>query len=234
MQNKYNRTYHVPWSPGTTSDDRFISTLDDIIGHEIVVTEKLDGENNGIEKGGVYARSHIEYSKHPWGEMVRNVHKASKKLISNNEILFGENMEGIHSIRYDKLSFPFYLFAVRTSHYNKDSGSESMIFESWDTTVEYSKLFNFPTVPLLFRGIISTEKELKELTLELTSQRSHLDSYDAYHENPTNMEGVVIRRSCSFNSNNFKTYVAKWVRKDHVKTDEHWTKNWKRAKIKWK
>ncbi len=60
VSQKYGRTYHYPFSPGTTSDDRIqhdywahlqkISTL--------IHTEKLDGENNCLSRHGVFARSH--------------------------------------------------------------------------------------------------------------------------------------------------------------------------------
>ena len=29
----------------------------------------------------------------------------------------------------------------------------------------------------------------------------------------------------------FSTHVAKYVRKGHVQTDEHWSKNWKESKV---
>lgn len=48
ISEKYGRTYHYPFSPGTTSDDRINHTYwEDIqrIG-TLVHTEKLDGENN--------------------------------------------------------------------------------------------------------------------------------------------------------------------------------------------
>lgn len=35
-----------------------------------------------------------------------------------------------------------------------------------------------------------------------------------------------------FHNDDFAENVMKWVRKDHVQTDEHWTRNWKKAKIK--
>ena len=31
----------------------------------------------------------------------------------------------------------------------------------------------------------------------------------------------------------FARNVFKYVRKEHVKTDEHWTRNWKRARLIW-
>ncbi|EBW1656559.1 2'-5' RNA ligase, partial [Salmonella enterica subsp. enterica serovar Typhimurium] len=36
-----------------------------------------------------------------------------------------------------------------------------------------------------------------------------------------------------FSLNDFSHRVFKYVRKDHVKTDVHWKKNWRRAPLIW-
>ena len=46
---KYNRTYHLPWSPGSTNDDRISDSVNSLLGKEIVITEKLDGSNSCIK-----------------------------------------------------------------------------------------------------------------------------------------------------------------------------------------
>lgn len=38
-------------------------------------------------------------------------------------------------------------------------------------------------------------------------------------------EGIVVRPTESFALDNFQMYVAKWVRKNHVTTDDHWLHN---------
>jgi hypothetical protein len=42
---KYPRTYHLPWSPRVNDDDKVISDINIFRDHEVVITEKLDGEN---------------------------------------------------------------------------------------------------------------------------------------------------------------------------------------------
>ena len=44
---KYPRTYHLPYSPGATKDDKKLQDgwFSSYIGQEIVITAKLDGEN---------------------------------------------------------------------------------------------------------------------------------------------------------------------------------------------
>ncbi|SUC26617.1 Uncharacterised protein [Providencia rustigianii] len=53
---KYGRTYHYPFSPGTTSDDRINSDWWAHIQNieQLVHTEKLDGENNCLSRYGVF------------------------------------------------------------------------------------------------------------------------------------------------------------------------------------
>jgi hypothetical protein len=42
---KYPRTPHAPWSPGRTPDDEVLADLDHLVGREVVVSVKMDGEN---------------------------------------------------------------------------------------------------------------------------------------------------------------------------------------------
>ena len=171
---KYNRTYHLPFSPGTTSDDRLSKTVYSILAIEVVISEKLDGENCGMTKDGVYARSHATFTTSPWSKEVRQLHSILKHDLSDDVFLFGENMEGIHSIEYTDLTSYFYLFGVR-DNYN---------WVSWDEVEEYSYILDVPTAPVLFRGVINTYYELKTIVEELVSQPSILGGPRA---------GIVIR-----------------------------------------
>ena len=112
---KYCRTLHAPISLGTTNDDRFMPTgylkaFADM--EEVVITEKLDGQNNCFNKYGVFARSHSTPSSHPWDKPLRERWELLKNDLNDLEI-FGENMYAIHSIAYSKLESYFYVFAVR-------------------------------------------------------------------------------------------------------------------------
>jgi len=210
---KYNRTYHLPWSPGATNDDRISSDVSPLIGIDIVITEKLDGENCGMTDNGVYARSHAAFTTSPWSREVRNLHKILVEgQLGDGVYLFGENMEGIHSIEYTNLTSYFYLFGVRDNN----------IWVPWEKVEEYSYLLDIPTVPVLFKGIVNSEKELKELTEKLASENSKLGG---------KREGIVVRNADMFHNDDFSSNVMKWVRKGHVQTDEHWTRNWQKAKL---
>lgn len=209
---KYNRTYHFPFSPGVSNDDRIAETLEHLIGREIVITEKLDGENNGMTKGGVYARSHAAYTISPWSLEVRILHSLIGKDIPEDVYIFGEGMAGIHSIEYTNLTSYFYIFGIR----------EGTRWYSWEEIEEYAFLLDVPTVPVLFKGIVNSEKELKDLVESLSKENSSLGGP---------REGIVARVADEFDDEHFSVSVLKWVRKGHVQTDEHWSKNWKKAKL---
>ena len=211
---KYNRTYHLPWSPGATSDDKISTDVENLVGTEIVITEKLDGENTGMTDKGVYARSHAAFTTSPWSREVRLLHKMKvEDQLGEGVFLFGENMEGVHSIEYTNLDSYFYIFGVRDNN----------IWIPWQQVEEYSYLLDIPTVPVLFKGVVNSVKELKSLVDDLVSKQSELGG---------DIEGVVVRSAGMFHNDDFAENVMKWVRKDHVQTDEHWTRNWKKAKIK--
>jgi hypothetical protein len=212
---KYNRTYHLPFSPGATSDDKISRNIDSLLGVDIVITEKLDGENTGMTDNGVYARSHAAFTTSPWSREVRQLHDMKVRGNLGEEVfLFGENLEGIHSIEYTNLKYYFYIFGVRDNN----------IWIPWKSVEEYSYLLDIPTVPVLFRGKVESEKELKALVEKLVSEPSKLGG---------EREGIVIRNSGMFHNDDFKDNVMKWVRKDHVTTDEHWTRNWQKSKLKY-
>lgn len=210
---KYNRTYHLPWSPGTTSDDRISNSVESLLGTEIVITEKLDGENTGMTDEGVYARSHATFTTSPWSREVRQLHKIKvEDYLGEDIFLFGENMEGIHSIEYTNLTSYFYIFGVR----------DNEIWIPWEQVEEYSYVLEIPTVPVLFKGIVNTAKELQQIVEDLVSKPSELGGQ---------REGIVVRTAGMFHNDDFADNVMKWVRKGHVSTDVHWTRNWKRSKL---
>ena len=215
---KYNRTYHLPYSPGACDDDKIASDQRMLIGTEIVITEKLDGENCGLIKEGVYARSHASFTVSPWSKEVRQIHSNIGYQIPEGVYLFGENMEGIHSIEYERLESYFYLFGVR----EMGPGEPYPCWLSWKDVEEYAFLLDLKIAPVLFRGTVSSETELKSLVESLCSQPSFLGG---------KREGVVVRYANKFPDDDFELYVQKWVRANHVQTDEHWTRNWKKAKL---
>ncbi len=207
---KYGRTYHFPFSPGTTSDDKIQNDWEEILKHELVLTEKLDGENTCLKSTGVYARSHIGPTRNPWARNMWPIWERVGHDLKTLEV-FGENLYGVHSIEYDHLEHYFYIFAVR------DEGK----WLSWEEVEFYAALLDLPVVPVLGQGKY-TEAEL------ISSINEQMECGSSFGGD---CEGLVVRTSEGFEEEEFRNHVLKYVRKNHVKTDEHWTRNWKRAKL---
>ncbi len=224
LSRKYGRTFHYPFSPGTTSDDRFnFNYWNDLARiKKVVHTEKLDGENTCLNQYGVFARSHIAPTRHPWAGYLKERWQLHKNDFKNLEI-FGENLYAIHSIQYKNIEAHFYVFAVR----------EMDRWLSWEEVKFYAAVLDFPTVPEIAFTIPKTEEIYKAEVLNIVKQESAFQSIDVQSDQTCTMEGIVSRNTDGFLVNDFKQNVFKYVRKDHVKTDEHWTRNWKRAKLKW-
>jgi len=225
LSEKYGRTYHFPFSPGTTSDDRINYEYWSDIQHiaSIVVTEKLDGENTCLNQFGVFARSHAAPTNHPWAAYLKQRWELIKNDLGDLEI-FGENLYAIHSIEYQHLEQHFFVFAVR----------ERDKWLSWEEVKFYATLLDFQVVPEITQLNAPFEQnEFESAILEIIQKESAFGSIDVQTEQNCSMEGVVCRNTADYDVNNFRNNVFKYVRKGHVKTDEHWTRNWKRAKLKW-
>lgn len=202
---KYNRTFHLPWSPGGTSDDKVAKDLSVILNNDIIITEKMDGSNTSLELGGCFARTHSGPPNHPSFDGLKALHATIQHKLPDGVQLFGEWLFAKHSIAYDKLPSFFMLFNVRSLLDD--------VWYSWDEVEMWADEIGVPTVPVLFKGKLSTEKELKNKIEELVSQPSRCGG---------EREGVVVRIQESFTDSAFSQCVMKWVRKDHVQTSEHW------------
>lgn len=193
---KYPRTPHLSWSPGATNDDRILSSLSHFEGKEIVVTVKLDGENTTLYRDGMHARSLTE-TGHPSRDWLKKMHGDMAHTIPAGFRICGENLYAVHSIRYENLESYFQVFSIW-------EGDNCL---SWNETVEWSTLLSLTTVPVLYRGMWD-EDVLKSLYQERVGGDV--------------MEGYVVRLASMFKYEDFGTSVAKYVRANHVQTDEHW------------
>lgn len=226
LSQKYGRTYHFPFSPGTTSDDRINHTYwEDIQQIETLVhTEKLDGENNCLNRFGVFARSHAAPTTSPWTNQIRERWELIKRDLGDIE-LFGENLYAVHSIEYERIESYYYIFAVRCLD----------MWLSWEEVKFYATLFDFPTVPEIKVEKVKdmSMESLKSQIVEWVQEPSVFGSTDAQIGIGCTREGIVTRNMNEYPVEMFPHNVFKYVRKGHVKTDEHWTRNWRRAKLIW-
>jgi predicted kinase len=193
MRVHYPRTPHLPWSPGATSDDVRVTGMAGLAGREVVVTEKLDGENTTLYADGLHARS-LDSAHHPSRAWVKSLQGLAGASIPPGWRVCGENMYARHSLAYDDLDSWFYAFSVWDGDRCLD----------WDATVRFTRERGMPVPPVLWRGVFD-EKALRALRLDLTRQ-----------------EGYVVRTVDGFDRAEFPDRIAKWVRRGHVQTDTHW------------
>ncbi len=141
---KYGRTFHFPWSLGATSDDKIHAAVENLFaGREVVVTEKLDGENTTIYADGyTHARS-LDSKGHRSRDWVKSLaQRLAAEGLPPRLRICGENLYARHSIAYQALESYFPVFGIY-------DGEKCL---SWDETESWCELLALPTVPLLYRG----------------------------------------------------------------------------------
>ncbi|GAA4180261.1 hypothetical protein GCM10022252_02820 [Streptosporangium oxazolinicum] len=193
MRVHYPRTPHLPWSPGAASDDVRAGSLSGLVGREVVVTEKLDGENTTLYQDGTHARS-LDSAHHPSRAWIKALHGRIARFIPPGWRVCGENLYARHSIEYRDLESWFYAFSVWDGDHCLD----------WDRTARLARRLGVPVPPVLWRGTFD-ERALRALRLD-TARR----------------EGYVVRTVAGFHREEFPHRIAKWVRPRHVQTSEHW------------
>lgn len=205
MSAKYPRSFHLPWSPGGTRDDKRMASVAGLIGVEIVVTEKLDGSNMALTRDALFARSHSGPPSHPSFAWAKALQARIGGQIEPRVTLFGEYCYAVHSIVYGELPGYFFLFGVR----DDVSGA----WWEWDLVTAQASLLGLPAAPELFRGVVESESVLERLVRGVGSGLSVFGG---------EREGVVARVARGFDDAEFSAVLGKYVRADHVQTDEHW------------
>ncbi len=196
---KYPRTNHLPWSPGYHDDDRILSDLSHFEGKEIVVTEKMDGENTTMYRDHIHARSISSrggedraWVKQLWSRIAHDIPEGWR--------ICGENLWAEHSIKYaGDTALPSYFMGFSV-------WNDRNVCLSWDETVEYFTLFDMIMVPVLYRGMWD-EKLIRKIDKHMNFEKS---------------EGYVVRTTEAFSYGQFKSNIAKFVREGHVQTTKHW------------
>lgn len=197
---KYPRTFHLPWSESLTSDDRKLESMEIFEGQEIVVTEKMDGENSTIYWDGYFHARSISGKAHPSQSYLKSSMQKWCYDLPQNWRVCGENLYACHSIEYQKLPSYFMVFSIW------DERNECL---SWKDTCDWAELLGLTVVPTLYEGIYN-EALLRSLPLDKSRQ-----------------EGYVLRLRRRFSYAEFRHSVAKFVRENHVQDTVHnWRLNW--------
>lgn len=205
---KYPRTPHALWSQGRSEDDIEVVDLNNFIDKEIIILEKIDGENASLYHDYYHARS-LDSRHHPSRSWIKSFHASISNDIPNDIRICGENVYAFHSIFYTNLPSYFLVFGI----YN-----ENNVCLSWDDTIEYCELLGLCTVPVLYEGIFDEEY--------IKSFWKGIGKYPTFSDKdrkiPCDAEGYVVRLRDQFHYDDFDKSCFKYVRKNHVQTDEHW------------
>lgn len=192
---KYPRTYHLPFSLNVSSDDRVMESYYWLQGYQVVVTEKMDGENTTWYRDGIHARS-LDYSPHLSRDRVKAMWAERSHDIPSTYRICGENLYSKHSIQYNNLSSYFQVFGIW----------DGLTCLPWEETLEWIGLLDLEVVPVLYMGPWD-EELIMNLALSLNKDKQ---------------EGLVVRRTNSINMREWPTRVGKYVRENHVQTHGHW------------
>lgn len=196
MYTKYPRTPHLPWSLGASSDDKVLPSVSHFEGRQVIVTEKMDGENTTMYRDHIHSRS-LDSKGGEDRAWVKQFWASIRGGIPEGWRICGENLWACHSIPYSNLHSYFYGFSIW--------GPDNFAL-SWGDTLDYFSMSGIQPVSVLWEG------EWNEAAI-----CSICDDL-----NPNQTEGYVVRLADSFHYDNFSTSVAKFVRKGHVQTDKHW------------
>jgi hypothetical protein len=193
---KYPRTPHLPYSETIGSDDKRL--LNDLQFKDmfIVITEKMDGENTTVYNDGYHARS-LDSKHRDYHSWLLSYIPTWQYMLKDGERVCGEYLYAEHSIHYNNLKSYFLGF----SFWDKD------VCCGWDSTIAKFEQLGITPVPVLYKGYYD-----KEITIKIA--KSVIDRGG---------EGIVIRNAFSFPMNDFSKNVAKYVRPNHVQTDDHWS-----------
>ncbi len=193
---KYPRTLHHPTSPGVQPDDKLAKDLSALAGQPVVITEKMDGENTTLYRGGYHARS-LDSGLHPSRTWLAGFHGSIAHLIPEGWRICGENLYARHSVAYADLPSYFMAFSVWT---------DRNTCLSYDDERDFLEERGIPQTPLIARGVYS----------------DRLIGDAAQSIDPERTEGFVVRLASAFAFADFQRAVIKWVRAGHVQAEEHW------------
>jgi len=199
---KYPKTWHVPWSTGT-SDDKTLDDDNDFKGLQIVQTLKMDGENTSIYRNGMHARS-MESANHPSQSWVKQLAGQIGWQLDDETRICGENLYALHTVPYTDLESYFMLFSVWTL-------DECW---NWQDTKKFADYLRLITVPVIYEGVYDPMKII--------------EAFQPYKESH---EGYVIRNQESFQYKDFKHNVAKFVNPGFRQTLKQSTVHWASAPV---
>ncbi len=219
-------------------DDTGLDTVEDFVGIPLVVTHKIDGSNCMIVSdvdNPVRARngsSPIETMKPLYREGGLYWKQEVNQKLPDRLQVFGEWVYAKHSIHYgcdcenkcedvgpslseltnvdDERAY-FQVFGV----YDKIQN----LWLSWPETEKVANVLGFPTTPVIYQ-----ESDDDKPTFETKIEARNVLIEYAREVIENGGEGIVVRSKYPFHYGQFGRRLGKYVRENHVQTDEHWSK----------
>lgn len=221
------------------NDDTGLDSIEQFLDIPLVITHKMDGSNTMLvsdKDNPVRARNgsrpgkymDVLHGKQGEGGIYWE-QKVHQKLPDRLQV-FGEFMYPKHSIHYgcdcetecndigpnlsdltgisDKRSY-FQIFGVYDKKYN--------IWLSWPETEKVADELGLPTTPVIY-----CENDNDNATF--TNKNEAINKLLEYAHQVTRNggEGIVVRSKYPFHYSQFNIRLGKYVRPNHVNTDEHW------------
>lgn len=185
----------MPISLGATSDDKIMASVEGLMVPDLLITEKMDGENTTIHSEGTHARS-PDSRYHPSRDWIKAFAAGISPQLESHERIVGENLFAQHSLAYDALPSFFMGFSWIV-------GNE---IQSWDATLLRFEELGITPVTVLYRGSY-TNGVFESFAAQLDLARQ---------------EGFVARDAVGFSESEMPARIGKYVRANHVQSEAHW------------
>ncbi|MGO7588728.1 RNA ligase family protein [Rhizobium leguminosarum] len=172
-----------------------MTMLDGLMVGDLLITEKMDGENTTIHRGGSHARS-PDSRYHSSRDWLKAFAAGISSQLADGERIVGENLYARHAIGYVDLPSYFLGFAWIID------GE----VQSWDLTLARFEELGIVPVSTLYRG----------------PYRAGLFEDIAALLDKTRQEGFVARIADAFPEADMPVRMGKYVRDNHVQSETHW------------
>jgi hypothetical protein len=223
---KYPHTPYFPFSPNVDEKDIAESgymNLGNLLNKPLYFSIKMDGSNVVLTNEYVAARNGRD-ATHASYDMLKSIHAQIKTQIHPDLMIFGEWLYAKHSIYYTnslKLHKLLQIFGI----YNKKTHMWLSIMDMYNIIATLMKKNptlsiggvsspnRYQFIYILSNNIVfKSEKALKSEIIKfgnIAISEGH--------------EGIVIRNIYPFHHGKWNENIAKYVRNNHVQTDDHWS-----------
>lgn len=215
----------------TGRDDTGLSSVESFMGIPLVATLKMDGSNAMLVADAdepVRARNGRDATHESFDQLKQAYwDRGVYDNLPDHLQVFGENMYAKHSIHYGcegcceernqgpPVSDIFLVFGVYDTRYN--------LWLSWWETEQVAEDIGFPTVPVVDKTSIGVDEDM--IGSVANGDQLFKTKYTTIGEDVVDQghEGIIVRSAYPFHYDQFGRKLGKYVRPNHVQTDEHWS-----------